>query len=111
MARTTKTKKTKAKKGNGKANFAEEFKGRFEKITDDFGEFHDTQRKKMEEFIENYSSRLQKLRDEVETKTSEGFSQIASHLKFATRDDVDEVLKKLANIDRKLNKISREVRQ
>ena len=109
MAQKT-TKRTKEKKENGRGNLAGEVKVRFEKISDDFMEFQEVQRKKMEEFIDGYVTRLQKLREEVETKTSDSFSQLASHLRFATRDDIDEVLKKLASIERKVQKISKGMR-
>ena len=104
---TNKSKKT-PPKGNGKANLSEDIKVKFEKLSEDLPDFQELQ-KKMEDFVESYSGKLQKIREEVEAKTNESFSQIASHLRFATRDDIDAIGKKLEKLDRKLNKINRAI--
>ncbi|GAB4294822.1 MAG: hypothetical protein Kow0090_09600 [Myxococcota bacterium] len=99
------------KKGNGRVNLSDEVKSRLEKVSEELIEFQDTQRKKMEEFVESYLGKLQKFREELETKTSESLSQLSSHLKFATKEDVEGILTRLEAIDRKLNKLSKELKK
>ena len=106
---TNKSKKTPPKaKGNGKANLSEDIRVKFEKLSEELPDFQKMQ-KKMDDFVENYSGKIQKLREEVEARTNESFSQIASRLRFATRDDVENISKKLEKLDRKLNKIIRAI--
>ena len=89
------------------ANFADEFMGRIERIAEEAKEFHEAQKKKIDELLDTYGSKLQKFRDEFENKTQEGFKQINSRIMPVTRGDLDVIVKKLNTIERKLNKVSK----